>query len=61
MSEMLVSWKYIIITDFGLNKFIIFPCIDSIKLELSYQVYLHFMKSKDPEKELEQKFRIVRV
>ena len=59
MSEMIVSWKYVIITDKGLEKFLLFQCIDSIKLELTYQVFLHLMKSKDPEKELEKKFRIV--
>jgi len=36
MSEMIVSWKYEIIADNGLKKFIQFQCIDSIKLELSY-------------------------
>jgi hypothetical protein len=59
MSEMIVSWKYVIITDKGLEKDFLFQCIDSIKLELSYQVFLHLMKSKDPNKELEPKFRFV--
>ena len=47
MSEMIVSWKYVIITDIGIEKLYLFECIDSIKLELSYQVFLHMMKSKD--------------
>jgi hypothetical protein len=59
MSEMIVSWKYVIITDKGLEKDFLFQCIDSIKLELNYQVFLHLMKLKDPNKELEPKFRIV--
>ena len=61
MSEMIVSWKYVFITDIGLKKILLFQCIDSIKLELSYQVFLHLMKSNDPKKELEKKFRVVRV
>ena len=56
---MIVSWKYVIITDTGLEKDFLFQCIDSIKLELGYQVFLHLMKSKDPNKELEPKFRVV--
>ena len=56
---MIVSWKYVIITDKGLEKDFLFQCIDSIKLELGYQVFLHQMKSKDPNKELEPKFRDV--
>ena len=59
MSEMIVSWKYVIITEKGLEKFFLFQCIDSIKLELSYQVFLHLIKSKAPEKEIESKFKIV--
>ena len=61
MSELIVSWKYVIITDIGLEKFLLFESIDSIKLELSYQVFLHLMKSKDSKKELEPKFKVVRV
>ncbi len=61
MNEMIVSWKYVILTDIGLEKFLLFQCIDSIKLELAYQVFLHLMKTKDPNKELEPMFRIVRV
>ena len=53
MSEMIVSWKYVLITDIGEEKFHLFQCIDSIKLELTYQVFLHLMKTKDPNKELE--------
>ena len=60
MSKMIVSWKYVIITDEGLENLFLFQCIDSIKLELSYQVFLYLMKSKDPDKELESKFKIVR-
>ena len=59
MSEMIVSWKYVINTDISLEKFLLFECIDCIKLEVGYQVYLHVMKSKDKKKELEQKFRVV--
>ncbi len=59
MTEMIVSWKYVIVTDKGLEKDFLFQCIDSIKLELSYQVFLHLMKLKDPKKELEPKFRVV--
>ena len=61
MTQMIVSWKYVIITDKGLEKEFLFQCIDSIKLELSYQVFLRLMKSKDPNKELEPKFRQVSV
>ena len=61
MSEMIVSWKYVFITVSGSEKLILFQCIDSIKIELSYQVFLHLMKSKDSNKELEEKFRIVRI
>jgi len=61
MSEMIVSWKYAINDDKGLEKFYLFSCIDLIKLELNYQVFQHFMKSKDPKKELERKFRIVMI
>ena len=61
MSEMIVSWKYIIVAEKGLEKFLLFQCIDSIKLELSYQVFLHLIKSGDPKKELETKFKVVRV
>ena len=43
MGEMIVSWKYLIKTDIGLEKFFLFQCIDSIKLELSYQAFLYFM------------------
>ena len=50
MSEMIVSWKYVIITDKGLEKDFLFQCIDSIKLELTYQVFLHLIKSKDSDK-----------
>ena len=46
MSEMLVSWKYLINTDFGLEKSILFQCIDCIKLELSYQVFLQTIRFK---------------
>ena len=53
MSEMIVSWKYVIITDEGLENLFLFQCIDSIKLELNYQVFMYLMKSKDPDKELE--------
>jgi len=53
MSEMIVSWKYVIVSDNGLEKSFLFQCIDSIKLELSYKVYLHLIESKDPEKEIE--------
>ncbi len=56
---MIVSWRYVIITDKGLERDFLFQCIDSIKLELGYQVFLHLMKSKDPNKELEPKFRVV--
>ena len=56
---MIVSWKYVINDDKGLEKDFLFQCIDSIKLELGYQVFLHQMKSKDPNKELEPKFRDV--
>ena len=59
MSKMIVSWKYLIIDDKGVEKFFLFECIDSIKLELSYQVFLHLIKSKAPEKEIESKFKIV--
>ena len=58
---MIVSWKYIIITDKGVEKDFLFQCIDSIKLELGYQVFLHLMKSEDKNKQLEQKFKIVRI
>ena len=58
MSEMIVSWKYKIITDEGIEKFHLFPCIDSIKLELNYQIFLHLSKPNDPEKELDLKFRV---
>ena len=58
---MIVSWKYWIKTDIGLEKFFLFECIDSIKLELTYQVFLYLIKSKDPKKELEPKFRMVDV
>ena len=61
MSEMIVSWKYVIIADKGIEKFFLFNCIDSIKLELIYQIFLHLIKSKDSKKEIEKKFRIVRV
>ena len=61
MSEILVSWKYVIITAEGLENFFLFQCIDCIKLELGYQVFLHFMKSKDKKKELELKFKIVNI
>ena len=44
MSEMIVSWKYVINDDKGLEKDFLFQCIDSIKLELGYQVFLHLMK-----------------
>jgi hypothetical protein len=44
MSEMIVSWKYVINDDKGLEKDFSFQCIDSIKLELGYQVFLHLMK-----------------
>ena len=50
MTQMIVSWKYFIITDKGLEKEFLFQCIDSIKLELSYQVFLHLMKLKDSNK-----------
>ncbi len=59
MTQMIVSWKYVIITDKGIEKEFLFKCIDSIKLELTYQVFLNLMKSKDPNKELEPKFRVV--
>ena len=58
MSEMIVSWKYTIITGEGIEKFHLFPCIDSIKLELTYQTFLLLKKSNDPEKELDLKFRV---
>ncbi len=61
LSDMIVSWKYVIITEEGLKSLFSFQCIDTIKLELSYQVYLHFMKSKDQEKDLEPQFHIVKI
>ena len=61
MSQMIVSWKYEFINDVGLKKLILFQCIDSIKLELSYQVFLDFIKSRGPQKEFAPKFKIVRV
>ena len=56
---MIVSWKYVINTNISFEKFLLFECIDCIKLELGYQIFLQLMKSKDPNKELEPKFRIV--
>ena len=61
MSEMIVSWKYIIVNDKGLETKNLFECIDAIKLELNYQVYLYLMKSKDPKIEIEKKFKIVEI
>ena len=59
MNEMLVSWKYVIITDKGLEKIFEFESIDCIKLELTFQVFVNLMKSKDEKKEIYQKFKIV--
>ena len=52
MSGMIVSWKFEIVSDKGAKKFFLFQSIDSIKLELSYQLYLHLMKSNDPKEKL---------
>ena len=59
MSEMIVSWKYEIETITGELILEFFECFDSIKLELSYQVFLHAMKNKDPNETLQQKFRLI--
>jgi hypothetical protein len=59
MSEMIVSWKYVVNDDKGLEKDFLFQCIDCITLELSYQVFLHLMKLKDSKKVLDPKFMFV--
>ena len=61
MSEILVSQKYVIITAEGLENFFLFQCIECIKLELGYQVFLSAMKNKDSEEKLQPKLSIVRV
>ena len=59
MNEMIVSWRFIIINDIGIENFFLFQCIDCIKLELSYQVFLQVIKSKTINYEIEPKFRYI--
>ena len=58
---MIVSWKYVIINENGKEKFFLFQCIDCIKLELSYQVFLLLTNSKDSNKKIDQKLRKVSI
>lgn len=60
LSEMVVSWRYIIISDTGLEKAYLFQCIDAIKLELTYQTFLNFNKNES-NKEFQSNFKIVYV
>ena len=44
MSDMVVSWKYEIKTVTGEQYCACFQCLEAIKLEISFQFFLHSMK-----------------
>ena len=59
MSNMLVSWKYEIKTLTGQQYFEYFQCLEAIKLEISYQVFLKALKYKSQNEELQPKLRFI--
>ena len=59
MSEMVVSWKYEIKTITGEQYFAYFQCLEAIKLEISFQFYLHAMKYKAENEQLKPKIRFI--
>ena len=46
MNDMLVPWKYEITTATGEHYLNYFQCIEAIKLELHYQVFMEAKKNK---------------
>ncbi len=59
MSDMVVSWKYEIMTVTGEQYFAYFQCLEAIKLEISFQFFLHAMKYKAQNEQLKPKLRFI--
>ena len=59
MSDMVVFWKYEIKTITGEQYFEYFQCLEAIKLEISFQFYLHAMKYKTQNEQLKPKLRFI--
>ena len=59
MSDMVVSWKYEIKTVTGEQYFEYFQCLEAIKLEISFQFYLHAMKYKAQNVQIKPKLRFI--